>query len=181
MKRRDTQEIEKSPEVTPMTMSDVQRLGDIKKCPACGSEVDPGAYHCPTCRNYFCFRCRARVLASEAQLQCINQDCDYHGKLVCATCDPVVKKEEPPAVYTEYEGGWWTHVLLGSLAVFVVALFFTRLLGATGCAVVAFVGGAILLHRAGVNVFGKRTQIVEPRASFNHSCIRCKVPVKDLR
>ncbi len=168
-------------EVTSMTMNDPQRLGDIQKCPACGSTVDPGAYCCPKCRNYFCFRCRARLLGTEPQFQCVNQDCDYHGKLVCGTCDPQVKKEEPPATYTEHESGWWPYLLMGSLAVFVVALFHTEFWVATAIAVAAFAGAAFLFRHMGVNVFGRDNQIVEPRESVYHTCIRCQKPAKDLR
>ena len=35
----------------------LERRGDVEKCPVCGSRVDRDAYHCPTCRNYFCFHC----------------------------------------------------------------------------------------------------------------------------
>ena len=41
----------------------------------------------PGLPQYFCFHCRARLLPPDTQLQCVNQQCDYYGKLVCDVCD----------------------------------------------------------------------------------------------
>ena len=84
-----------------------QRRGDAEKCPVCGSRVDSEAYYCPTCQSFYCFHCRARLLPSDTQLQCVNQCCEYYGKLVCGVCDAAAEKEEPPAVYSEPEDGYW--------------------------------------------------------------------------
>ena len=83
-----------------------ERRGDVNKCPICGSQVDSEAYHCSACRNYYCYHCRARLLLSEIHLQCVNQNCDYYGKLVCDVCDPLEEQEEEPAVYAEPEDGY---------------------------------------------------------------------------
>ena len=93
--------------------SELQRRGDVQKCPVCGSHIDPAAYHCPTCRSYFCFHCRARLLEPDTQLQCVNQDCDYYSKLICSVCDPCKETEEPPTVYAEPRG-WLLAGLAGS-------------------------------------------------------------------
>ena len=98
-------------------MSELKRRGNVAKCPICGSQVDPEAYHCPACHNYYCYHCRARLLASDTQLQCANQSCDYYGKLVCSVCDPQGEKEEPPAVYEEPEDGYWPLWLIVSLII----------------------------------------------------------------
>ncbi len=162
-------------------MSELRRLGDVDKCPACGSQVDSGAYHCPRCRVYYCFHCRVRVGDEDDQFQCINQACAYHGKLLCATCDPEAKREEPPSVYSEYESGWWPFLLMGGMIVGLVALFSYSFLVAAGIGLGTAAAAAFLLHRAGVNVFGRENKVVQPRVSTYHTCISCKEPVKELR
>jgi len=170
--------MESTPEAT---MNDVQRLGDTRKCPACGSEIDPGAYHCPRCRNYFCYRCRSRVSTSEPQFQCINQQCDYHGKLICSVCDPEVVKEEEPTIYQDRVGGWWPAVATCAVILFLVALFYTHFWIALSLAAAAFASAAYGFHRAGLNVFDSVKKVIEPRHSTHHSCIRCSKPVKECR
>jgi len=64
----------------------LRRLGDTEKCPACGLSIDSSAYHCPRCRIYFCFKCRRRVPRGEPQYQCVDQQCQYYGKLLCKGC-----------------------------------------------------------------------------------------------
>src|SRR5262245_46068192 len=63
-----------------------RRTGDTAKCPACGVPMDPEAYRCPSCLIYFCFKCRRRVQPHDEQFQCMNQQCDYYGKLLCNAC-----------------------------------------------------------------------------------------------
>lgn len=63
-----------------------RRAGDTAKCPACGVSMDPEAYRCPKCRIYFCFKCRRRVQQGDEQFQCMNQQCEYYGKLLCNAC-----------------------------------------------------------------------------------------------
>ena len=173
--------VETSPEAIPVTMNDVHRLGDTKKCPACGSEVDPGAYHCPRCRNYFCYQCRARVLPTDPQFQCVNQECDYHGKLVCETCDKESTKEEEPTIYFDRVGGWWPTLATCAVFLFIVALFYTHFWVALMLAIGAFMGVGLMLHRAGVAVLDTTKKIVESRHSIQHSCVRCSKPVKACR
>lgn len=170
--------MDSTPAVTPPVLNDVKRLGDTHKCPACGSEVDTGAYHCPRCRNYFCYRCRARVLATHPQFQCLNQECDYHGKLVCGTCDPEFKKDEEPTIYLDRVGGWWPTILACTLILFLFSLFYISFLAAISLSAIAFAGIAYGLHRAGLNVFDTVKKIVEPRQSVHHNCVRCAKPVK---
>ena len=86
---------------------ELKRRGDVEKCPVCGSHVDAEAYHCPSCRNYFCFHCRSRLVPPDTQLQCVNQQCDYYGKLVCDVCDISHQRDEAPTVYAEPEDGYW--------------------------------------------------------------------------
>ena len=92
---------------TGLPMNSLARRGDVAKCPVCGTGVDPESYHGSQCRNYFCFHCRARLLDAGAQLQCLNQSCDYYAKLICGVCDPAKEKEEPPSIYAEPEDGYW--------------------------------------------------------------------------
>ena len=97
-----------------------ERIGAVEKCPVCGSRVDLEAYHCPTCRNTFCFHCRARILPSDIQFQCVSQQCEYYGKLLCDVCEEMVEEDSPPAVYLEPQEGYWPLLLI---AVLVTAWF----------------------------------------------------------
>jgi hypothetical protein len=63
-----------------------RRVGNTAKCPACGVPMDPDAYRCPRCLIYFCFKCRRRVQQRDAQFQCMNQQCEQYGKMLCNAC-----------------------------------------------------------------------------------------------
>src|SRR5262245_53996616 len=165
-----------------MVTSELRRLGDVEKCPACGSPVDPCAYHCTKCRRDFCFHCRVPMVDADQQYYCTNQACSYHGKLLCATCDPEVKKEEPPLVYSEYESGWWPFLLMAGILVSLLTYIFgshsfwtSTGIGLGTAALVAFG-----LHRAKVNVFGKENRLEQSRTSIYHTCISCKQSVREL-
>ena len=123
--------------------------------------MDPEAYHCPTCRSFFCFHCRARLLEPDTRLQCVNQGCDYYGKLVCGICDPLHEKNEAPSIYAEPEDGYWPAWLI-------LVLIGTYLVG------------GYLLHRLGLNIFGRHRTLEHPRKSTFHTCIHCQSEVKEL-
>ena len=158
-----------------------QRRGNVEKCPVCGSHVDAEAFHCPTCHNEFCFHCRARMCADELKLQCINQECEYYGKLVCDLCDQAGEKDEEPAVYFEPEDGYWPVWLLAVLIVSVFVWFYASFLAAAATALLGFVVGGLLLQLIGLNVFGKKHQVQHERKSLFHTCISCQQPVKEMR
>jgi hypothetical protein len=162
-------------------MSDIERCGTVDKCPVCGSQVDPTAFHCPTCRSNFCFHCRARVLPPDTQLQCVNQQCAYYGKLVCGVCNEAVVKEEPPAVYAEPEDGYWPAWLALVLAFAAVWWYFTSFLVAGAIAGATFAGGGYWLQRRGINIFGREITVERPRKSAYYTCVQCGQPVKELR
>ena len=161
-------------------MSELERRGDVQKCPVCGSQVDPDAYHCPTCRNYFCFHCRARLLESDTQSQCLDQACDYYGKLMCDVCDVSVEKEEPPTAYVEPEDGYWPALLVAVLVVGAVAWYCTSFLIAAGMSIGIFALAGFLLHRKGVNIFGREKRVTQSRVSSYRTCIGCGKPVKEV-
>ena len=48
--------------------------------------MDPAAYRCPRCMIYFCFKCRRRVQHRDPQFQCMNQQCEQYGKMLCNAC-----------------------------------------------------------------------------------------------
>jgi hypothetical protein len=160
--------------------NELKRRGDLQKCPVCGSHVDPEAYLCPHCRNYYCFHCRARLLASDQQYQCVNQNCEYYGKLLCSVCNPEVEKDEPPSVYAEPEDGYWPLLLIASLVVGALTWILNSFLAALLIWVGGFAGGAYALHRAGVNVFGREKQVTQQRSSAYHTCTCCQQPVKQI-
>ena len=118
--------------------------------------MDPDAYYCPKCRNYYCFHCRARLLASDKQYQCGNKACDYYGKLLCGVCDSEVRKEEPTAVYLEPEDGYWPLLMIASFILAVLTWLASSFSVGLFFGIAAFAGGAYALHRAGINVFGRK-------------------------
>ncbi len=158
-----------------------QRRGDVEKCPVCGSRVDADAYYCPTCQSFYCFHCRARLLPADTQLQCVNQHCDYYGKLVCGVCDAAAEKEEPPAVYAEPEDGYWPAWLVLILAAAAMVWYFQSFARAAAFAVGAFAVGGYLLQLLGVNIFGRERSIECQRSTTFHTCLRCQQPVKKLQ
>lgn len=162
-------------------ISGVKRRGDMTKCPVCGSHVDAEAYHCATCHNYFCFHCRARLLEPDAQLQCVNQDCVYYGKLVCGVCNPHHERDEAPSTYVEPEDGYWPVWLIFVLIAFAVLWYYTSFLWAAGLAITAYVLGGYLLQKLGLNVFGRERKVEHPRKSSFHTCVSCNQTVKRLQ
>ena len=167
----------------------VERRGDVGKCPSCGSSVDPDAYHCATCRNYYCFHCRARLLPSDAQLECVNQDCGYYGKLVCGICDSLHDKKEAPLVYAEPVDGYWPLWLGISLVVSLIGCyfaiwwfgFFKAMLFGIFLAIAVFVAGGYWLQRKGFNIFGTEAMVTHERSSSYRTCIRCQQTTKEIK
>ena len=103
--------------------------------------MDPDAYYCPKCRNYYCFHCRARLLASDKQYQRGNQACDYYGKLLCGICDSEVRKEEPTAVYLEPEDGYWPLLVIVSFILAVLTWLASSFSVGLFFGIAAFAGG----------------------------------------
>jgi hypothetical protein len=158
------------------------RRGDINKCPVCGSSSDPEVFYCAKCRNYFCFHCRARSLASDSQLQCVNQGCDYYGKLVCGICDPGNEKDETPSVYMEPEDGYWPAWLAIVLVLAAFVWYFSSwFLAAFATFLVVYAAGGYFIQRAGWNLFGSVRRVEHQNKSSFHTCIRCQQPVKEVR
>ncbi|QDT68684.1 hypothetical protein MalM25_16080 [Planctomycetes bacterium MalM25] len=173
---------ETPPEAETPELNDVTRHGDTGKCPACGSAVDPEAYHCPTCGVDFCFHCRARLLPPDTTLQCVNQACDYYGKPVCDVCNPSREHDEAPAIYAEPVDGYWPAltigaIVLGLLAWYAFGWFYLGLF----VGVASFAASAYFLHQAGVDVFGTEHTVEQPRRGSKRHCLRCDGPVKELR
>jgi hypothetical protein len=159
----------------------LMRRGDIEKCPVCGLGVDAEAYHCPSCSNYFCYQCRARLVPPDPQLQCVNQHCDYYGKLVCEVCDIAHEREEEPTVYAEPEDGYWPGLLLLAVLCFVPLWYFYSLQIAAVSTVGGFIIGGLLLHWSGINIFGMNQIVEHQRKSPYHCCICCGEVVKKIR
>ena len=168
---------------SPTPAAGPRRRGDVCKCPICGSANDPEAFYCVKCRNYFCFHCRARSLPSEPQWQCVNQDCDYYGKLVCSVCNPVSEQDEPPSIYSEPQDGYWPAWLALHLVVAAFLWYFSSsFLGAALIAAASYIGGGYWLQKkAGWNLFGQERKVEQHRKSSFHTCIKCQQRVKELR
>ena len=157
-----------------------ERLGAVEKCPVCGSHVDADAYHCPTCRNTFCFHCRARILPADSQFQCVSQQCEYYGKLLCDICEDAVEEDLPPAVYLEPQEGYWPLLLIAFLAAAWYIWSWLSLETAMLCVLIGFPLIGYLLHLAGLNIFGKKRRVEHLRKSRFHRCICCDQRVKEI-
>jgi hypothetical protein len=171
-----------------MSKPEFNRLGPQEKCPACGWRLDPGAYRCPKCRIYFCFKCRRRVIERDAQYQCLNQQCLYYGKLLCEVCTESVPEYEDRQVphYSSGQSGVWR---IFSIAAGVVGVIVWIVSGefAIGllCAVAGLVGGAVFASKNGWAWFdkpGSTNYTTERYQTGDHkACIACKQPVEVLR
>lgn len=172
--------MESSPPVISTTV--LKRRGDVTKCPVCGSSVDPDAFCCPTCRSFFCYHCRARVLPSDTQLQCVNQSCDYYGRLVCGICDPKHVREEEPTVYLEPEDGFWPLLAILSLIGGCYAWFRWGLHWGWALMVMAGIFGLLSLVVMAVKkpVFGRHNRVEQRRQSTYHTCIACGETTRKL-
>jgi hypothetical protein len=159
----------------------IARRGDVGKCPICGSSVDPDAYHCATCRNYYCFHCRARLLPSDAQLECVNQDCGYYGKLVCGICDGAHDKKEAPLIYAEPVDGYWPLWLGIALFVGLIVWYLTVWWFGFFLAISVFVAGGLWLQKKGFNIFGTEAMVTHERSSSYRTCIRCQQTTKEIK
>lgn len=157
----------------------IERRGDVGLCPVCGSEINPQAYHCAVCSNSFCYQCRARLLPSDKQLECVNQDCEYYGKLVCSLCD-TPEELSHVAVYIEPEDGYWPVLLVLVLVLSAFVWAWSSLGWATLFAIVFYVVVGLLLHRLGVNIFGRERRVEHQRKSLEYHCLCCRQPVKEL-
>ncbi|MCY2986011.1 MAG: hypothetical protein NTY15_20470 [Planctomycetota bacterium] len=165
------------------TVQKPQRRGDVGKCPACGSSVDPEAYHCPTCQTDFCFHCRARLLPADVQLECVSQPCSYYGKLICSICDGKVEQEEPPILYNEPQDGYWPAWL--ALVLFLAGIIWylsSSFLAAAIISVTVYFGaGYYLQKQLDWNLFGKERSVEQHRRTSFYRCIHCQGRAKELR
>ena len=165
---------------TDVSTPKLQRRGDVNRCPVCGSQVDVEAYHCPACRNYFCYHCRARLLLSEKHLQCINQDCEYYGKLMCDVCDQLAEKEESPSIYAEPEDGYWPALLIIVLVVSALVWYWISFPVALFVAITSFGLGGFILQRMGLNIFGAKRMVEQQRRLTYFTCVCCGQAVKEV-
>ena len=154
-------------------MTELNRRGNKQKCPACGWNLDGDAYRCPKCRIYFCYKCRARVVERDAQYQCMNQQCDCYGKLLCSACvKPIEEKDILPkdnaTIVTLIAGGFVGLITLPAGPI-VSAI----------AATATVTGTSFLARKFGFNVW--LTKDKEERViSAPLCCIACKKPVKHL-
>lgn len=176
----------------------MRRIGEATKCPACGSGVDSGAYRCPRCLIYFCYKCRVRVDRNAAQFQCANQSCSCHGKLVCSACTVIVTqlqgRTKRELVSPELRLENWNSIRLAIVLIvagLLIACAFVNL-SAFVLLTLAILGIASFYDGSGrwPKLFTLRRTTVIPAewrlATVEHevdhrSCIECRQPVTPLR
>jgi len=170
-------------------MNSIRRVGDTEKCPACGWSLDAGAYRCPKCLIYFCYKCRKRITIHEVQYQCANQACPCYGKLLCSACvvseEFTIKKEEqPPSVFpplrqklkpivrkTLIDRGVQQNfystqrvIIIPSIILFICTLFLFTLLWASVAVFIFFIALEFYTTRRGdYSWFGGRKILLHPR------------------
>ena len=157
-------------------MSELKRRGETEKCPACGWCLDDGAYRCPKCRIYFCYKCRARVAEREQQYQCANQACSCYGKLLCAACvTPVDEKGQVPNEDASMET-----LITGGVASVAGLVSGAPLLLAGAIGVGGIVAASKIAKTWGFNSWGSNRSH-EAVLQNPLCCIQCKQPAKHLR
>lgn len=158
-----------------------RRVGETSKCPACGVQVDEGAYRCPKCLIFFCFKCRRRVQQSEAQSQCLNQKCDYYGKLLCKICVKQVPQHSVRSkeVRESLLSGKNKFFVFGLITI--ACLLLLHKLGLTGEILIVT---TLVLSAPSAYFFSnlKKSKFIEENfLSGNvNSCIACEQPVEKL-
>ncbi|MFM8570061.1 MAG: hypothetical protein ACKOAU_00550 [Pirellula sp.] len=166
------------PKIELSVKSELARLGNTKQCPICGSEVHEDAYHCTKCRSFFCYHCRAHLVANDPILQCSNQDCGYYGKWVCGVCNPVSKKQESPLEYIEPVDGYWPAWLVISVVLSMIVGWYFGWKSAMIAFLGLYPGMGFVLQSMDINIFGKQRKVVMDRTSEVHLCICCSKPTK---
>lgn len=158
-----------------------RRVGVTSKCPACGVQVDEGAYRCPKCLIFFCFKCRRRVQQSEAQSQCLNQKCDYYGKLLCKVCVKQVPRYSVRSkqVYESMLTNNHKFIVFGLITIACVSLLLK--LGLTGEILIV---STLILSLPSTYFFTnlKKSRLIEEEFSSGdvNCCIACEQPVEKL-
>ena len=162
-------------------MAELKRRGDTEKCPACGWRLDDGAYRCPKCRIYFCFKCRARVAERETQYQCANQACACYGKLLCSAC--VVPLAEPDStVRVSNENGTTGTLIAGGVAAVGAIVIGAPLILAGAVGLGGIFAASKIAKKMGFNAWGSSlSHPVSVQGQRYLGCIQCKQPVKHLR
>jgi hypothetical protein len=141
---------------------------------------------------YFCFKCRRRVQKDDPQHQCVNQKCQYYGKLLCNSCTTEEPRITLAPVYT-VTPGWFGDVFTwsfvwASVAFMIVASLFAvhgNPIVAGGIAAIVTGAGFFALlgneHSSlGEPCFNTRREwpVVEPPR--HRCCIACQSRVENL-
>ena len=161
-------------------MANYRRRGDSTKCPVCGTGIDPSAYRCPKCRVYFCFKCRIQLRRDDKQFECVDQQCDCYGKLLCANCSPPIDFEEP-AIENEHKPGAMGPLMVsGAVVAGATFVFFAPLTVAAAVGAATVGGGAAVVKALGGRFFEENTKVETTRTKTARCCIQCKHPVKQI-
>lgn len=160
-------------------MPEIRRRAEVEKCPACGWRLDAGAYRCPKCRIYFCYKCRARVGERETQYQCADQSCGCYGKLLCSAC---VVQLDQTQTQQQPNGDATVVILIGGAVIGVASLFAAEFIAAAALAVGAVIAGSLGLRAVGFNMLGSKDLKHDVHCKYQHlCCVQCRHPVKHLR
>ena len=165
-----------------------KRLGSQEKCPACGWRLDPDAYRCPKCMIYFCFKCRRRVMAKDPQFQCLNQQCQYYGKLLCEVCTTavpeysVITEQVPHYNHTEGLGKW---IVGGGVVLGIAVWIFLSFSVGFWVALASIIIGTIVAAVKGKPLFDQdettyTTRSEQYQSGYHRECIACHQPVEVL-
>lgn len=169
-------------------MSELKRLGPQDKCPACGWRLDADAYRCPKCMIYFCFKCRRRVTVTDPQYQCLNQKCNYYGKLLCEVCTNAVPEYETRTECVpehHHVDGVWRHILGVGIAIGILCWIFTSFEVGFLVAVAFVVVGVVIAIAKKKPIFENdtttySTRTVRSQSGVRRECIACNQPVEIL-
>ncbi|NOT65260.1 MAG: hypothetical protein HOP06_04380 [Methylotenera sp.] len=164
-----------------MSDNTYRRVGETSKCPACGVQVDEGAYRCPKCLIFFCYKCRRRVQQSENQSQCLNQKCSYYGKLLCKICVKQTPQFAKKSKEIKEDLLKSKHKLIAFTITLIVALILLFYIGLTGS---VLLGSALILSIPLAFFFSnlKKSRLIEEDVivSSVSCCIACEQPVEYL-
>jgi predicted lipid-binding transport protein (Tim44 family) len=129
---------------------------------------------------YFCFKCRRRVTATDPQFQCLNQQCQYYGKLLCEVCTTAVPEYKNQAMPHYKEGvlGW----IVGAAACIGIASWIIFSFGVGfGIFVGTLIVGGIVAVVKGKPFFERTTYTSQQvQSGYHRECIACHQSVEVL-
>ena len=169
---------------------------DRRKCPACRSDLNPGAYRCPKCRALFCFQCRRPMSFKETLCQCLNKNCQNYGKLLCQICTSHLEKFSTDRIIENIRSSEplillgasalgsvafvlrWQHVYKSGFLMFFITVLKSFFFGSCIAVVAYLIGYVIARHVRRAKKTADSSSEAGKHPNVHHVCSACGEPVR---